>query len=84
MDEIGFCGRCEVTYWVIAMDVEKKTLLSNPDNSEFLIVCKSISGGGIEILPMLILSSVQSGTRSHRPEANLPHLNLEVNMFTKW
>ena len=27
---------------------------------------------------------VQLGTESHRPEANLPHLNFEVNMFTKW
>ena len=38
------------------MDVEKKLLLLDPNNREFLTVYKSISGGGIEIPPMLILS----------------------------
>ena len=38
------------------MDVEKKLLLSDPDNREFLTACESIRGGGVEIPPMLILS----------------------------
>ncbi len=40
------------------MDAEKKLLLSDPDKREFLTACESISGGGVEIPPMLILSSV--------------------------
>ena len=40
------------------MDAEKKPLLSDPYNREFLTACNSVSGGGVEIPPMLILSVV--------------------------
>ena len=56
MDETGFRVGCGVAHWVITMDVEKKLLLSDLDNREFLTACKSISDGGMKILPMLILS----------------------------
>ena len=56
MDETGFRIGCGVAHWVITMDAEKKLLLSDPDNREFLTACESISGGGVEIPPMLILS----------------------------
>lgn len=39
------------------MNSEKQLFLSDPDNREFLTVCKSISGGGVKIPPILILSS---------------------------
>lgn len=38
------------------MDIEKKLLLSDPDNRDFLTAYESISNRGVEILPMLILS----------------------------
>ncbi len=47
---------CWVAHSVITMDAEKKLLQSDPDNREFLTTCESISGGGVEIPPMLILS----------------------------
>ena len=49
---------CKIANWVITIDSKKQLLLSNPDNKEFLTECKSISGRGIKILLMLILSSV--------------------------
>ena len=57
MDETEFCFGYRVAHWVITMDAEKKLLLSDPDNREFLTECENISGGGVEIPPMLILSS---------------------------
>ena len=56
MDETGFCVEYKVAYLVSTMDAEKKLLLSDPDNREFLTGCESISGGGVKIPPMLILS----------------------------
>ncbi len=56
IDETGFCVEYEVAYLVSTMDAEKKLLLSDPDNREFLTECESISVGGVEIPPMLILS----------------------------
>ena len=56
MDETGFCVEYKVAYLVSTMDAEKKLLLSDPDNREFLTECESISVGGVEIPPMLILS----------------------------
>lgn len=38
------------------MDIKKKLLLSDPNNIKFLTVYESISGGGVEIPPILILS----------------------------
>ncbi len=53
---MGFRVGCGVAHWVITMNAEKKLLLSDIDNREFLTACESISGGGVEIPPMLILS----------------------------
>ena len=58
MDETEFRVGCEIAYWVITIDVEKKQLLSDPDNREFLTAYESISDGGVKIPPMLILSGV--------------------------
>ena len=38
------------------MDAEKQLLVSDPDNRKFLTACEGISGRGVEIPPMLILS----------------------------
>ncbi len=56
MDETGFRVGCGIAHWVITMDAEKKLLLSDSDNREFLTAFESISGREVEILPMLILS----------------------------
>ena len=55
---MGFCVGCRVAHWVITMDIEKKLLLSDLDNKEFLTECENISGREIEIPPILILSSI--------------------------
>lgn len=57
MDETGFCIGYGAVYWVITINVEKKLLLSDPDNREFLTAYESISNGGVKIPPILILSS---------------------------
>ena len=56
MDKIGFYIRCGIVYWIITIDSKKPLLLSDPVKREFLTECKSISGRGVEIPPMLILS----------------------------
>lgn len=56
MDKTGVCIKCEVAYWVITMNVEKKLLLLDPDNKKFLTTCESVSDGRVKISLMLILS----------------------------
>lgn len=56
IDETGFRVGGRVVYWFITMDKEKKLLLSDPDNREFLTACENISGGKVEIPPILILN----------------------------
>lgn len=56
MDETWFRVGCGIAHWVITMDAEKKLLLSDQHNREFLTASESSSGGGVEIPPMLILS----------------------------
>lgn len=56
MDETGFRVRCGVIYWVITINIEKKLLLLDLDNKEFLTAYKSISSEGVEISLILILS----------------------------
>ena len=58
MDEPGFCIDCGRAYWVITLDPSKLLLLTDPDNREYIILVKSISGGGKSILPMLILYGI--------------------------
>ena len=45
MDERGFRIGCGIAHWVITMDVEKRLLLSDADNREFLTACESVSLG---------------------------------------
>lgn len=40
------------------MDIEKKLILSNPNNREIWTTCENISNRGVEILPMLILNGI--------------------------
>ena len=49
MDERGFRVGCGIAHWVITMDAEKRLLLSDPDNREFLTACETISGGGVDL-----------------------------------
>ncbi len=56
MNETKFRVGCGIAHWVITMDAEKKLLLSDSDNREFLTKYESISGRRVEIPPMLILN----------------------------
>lgn len=49
MDERGFRVGCGIAHWVITMDAEKRLLLSDADNREFLTACESVSGGGVDL-----------------------------------
>ena len=46
MDETRFRVGCGVAHWVITLDPNKKLLLSDPDNREFVTSVESISGVG--------------------------------------
>ncbi len=58
MDETGFCVGCEKTYWVVTLDRDKPFVLTDPDNRKYLTSVETISGGGLSIPPMLILSGI--------------------------
>ena len=44
IDETRFYIDCGRVYWVITLDLNKLLLLTNPDNWEYIILVKSISG----------------------------------------
>ena len=58
MDETGFCIGCGKVYWVVTLDPDKPLLLTDPDNRKYLTSVETISGGGLSIPPMLILSAI--------------------------
>ena len=58
MDETGFCVGCEKAHCVVTLDPNKPLLLTDPDNREYLTSVETISGGGLSIPPMLILSGI--------------------------
>lgn len=58
MDKTEFCIKYEVAHYIITIDIEKKQLLSNPKNREFLTTYESIRNKEVEILLILILGNV--------------------------
>ena len=75
IDETGFRIGCGIAHWAITTDAEKKLLLLDPDNRKFLTSCQTISSGGMQIPPMLILSGELT------PEKWFPENNLDGDIL---
>ncbi len=58
MDETGFRIGCGKTHWVISTHAKKPPLLIDPDNRDYVTSIETISGGGRDIPPIVILAGV--------------------------
>ena len=75
MDKTGFRVGCGKGHWVVTLDPDKSLLLTDSDNREYLTSVETISGGGLSILPMLILSGIvilEKWAKENDLDGNIP------------
>ncbi len=58
MDKAGFRVGCGKAYYVVTLDPNKPLLLTDQDSRKNLTFVETISGGGLSISSMLILSGI--------------------------
>ena len=58
MDETGFRIGCGKTHWVISTHAKKPLLLIGPDNRDYITSIETISDGGRDIPPIVILAGI--------------------------
>ena len=58
IDETGFRIGSGKTHWVISTHAKKPPLLIDPDNRDYITSIETISGGGRDIPPIVILAGV--------------------------
>ena len=75
MDETGFRVGCRKAHWIVTLDPDKPLLLTDQDNREYLTSVETISGGGLSIPSMLILSGIvilEKWAKENDLDGNIP------------